>query len=124
MNSAARRGSARRTAHIRRPCAPRATAGAGVACGARPDPRWPSVQKRQALRPGRGDVGQREGVQECAFQTATTVGDQVAFEKAWLDVVPFGKRTYRDLLLEQAPRLRGREPMRVAEGPKQTIRRG
>jgi hypothetical protein len=62
--------------------------------------------------------------QECAFQAAATMGDQVAFEKAWLDVVPFGERTYRDLLLEQAPRLRGREPMRVAEGPKQTIRRG
>src|SRR5439155_11168663 len=71
-----------------------------------------SVQKRQALRPGRGDVGQREGVQECALQAAPTVGDQVAFKKAWLDVVPFGERTYRDLLLEQAPGLRGREPMR------------
>ncbi len=82
------------------------------------------VQKRQAFRPGRGDVGQREGVQECAFQAAATVGDQVAFEKAWLDVVPFGERADRDLLLEQAPRLRGREPMRLAEGPKQTIRRG
>ena len=34
-----------------------------------------SVQKRQALRPGRGDVGQREGVQECAFQAAATAGD-------------------------------------------------
>ena len=46
-------------------------------------------------------------VQECSFQAATTVGDQVAFEKAWLDVVPLGERAYRDLLLEQPPWLGG-----------------
>src|SRR5437016_1498836 len=43
MNTAARRGSARYTSDIRRPCAPRAAADAGVACEGRPDPRWPAV---------------------------------------------------------------------------------
>src|SRR6266851_8072175 len=55
MNTAARRGTARRTAHIRRPCAPRAAAGAGVGCGGRPDPRWPAAgdaaDRRVACRP-------------------------------------------------------------------------
>ena len=83
-----------------------------------------AMQERQALRPGRRDVSQGERVQECAFETAPTVGDQVGFQKAWLDVVALGERAYRDLLLEQPPRLRGREPMWVAEWPKQPIRRG
>jgi hypothetical protein len=55
MNTAARRGSARRTAHIRRPCAPRAAAGAGVGHGGRPDHRWQAVagapDRRVAWRP-------------------------------------------------------------------------
>jgi hypothetical protein len=42
------------------------------------------------------------------------VGDQVAFKKARLDVVPFGEGAYWDLLLEQPPGLAGREPMRLA----------
>jgi hypothetical protein len=45
----------------------------------------------------------------CSFQAAATVGDEVAFEKAGLDVVPFGEGAYRDLLLEQPPWLRGRD---------------
>ena len=52
------------------------------------------------------------------------MGDEVAFEKAWLDVVPFGERTYRNLMLQQSAWLRGRKPMRMAEWPKQPIRRG
>src|SRR5712692_7262233 len=54
--------------------------------------------------------------------TAEATGNSI--NERWLDVVPFGERTYRDLLLEQPPRLRGREPMRVAVWPKQPIRRG
>src|SRR5207248_532894 len=53
--SGARQETARHNLHIRRPCAPPADAGAGVACEVEPDPPWlaagDAADRRVACRP-------------------------------------------------------------------------
>ena len=73
---------------------------------------------------GSGHIRQRERVQERPFESATTMRDEVSLQKSWLHVIPFGEGADRDLLLEQPAWLGGREPVRVAQRPQQTVRRG
>jgi hypothetical protein len=74
-----------------------------------------AVQQRQALRPRRGDIGQRERVQEGPVGRSPTVGDQVTLEKSRLNVGPLSKGAYGDLFFEQPSWLCRAEPVRLTQ---------
>jgi hypothetical protein len=83
-----------------------------------------TVEQRQALGPRRGDIGQGERIQEGPVGSPAAVGDQVTFEKAWLDIRPLGKRAYGNLLLEQPAWFGRAQPVRLTQWAQQPIHRG
>ena len=83
-----------------------------------------AVEQRQALRPRRGDIGQRERVEERSVGRPTAVSNQVALEKSWFDVSPLGECAHRDLVLEQSPWFGRAQSVRLTQWAQQPVDRG
>ncbi len=86
-----------------------------------------AVQQRQTFRPTGGDIGERQGLQECTLGAPTAMRHQIDLHAARPGVVPILEGAHRNLPLEQRPRLGRRQPVRLVAlpvRPQQTVRRG
>jgi hypothetical protein len=64
-------------------------------------------EQRQTFGPSRGDIGERQGIQEASFHVPTSMSHQIRFHKAWLGFIPVLKGTNGDLVFKQASRFGG-----------------
>ena len=67
------------------------------------------IEQRKAFGPSRSHVGQCQGIEETAFDVSATMGHQIGFQKAWLDLIPLVKGANGDLVFEQGSGFRRRE---------------
>src|SRR5213593_2954702 len=74
-----------------------------------------SAQQSQALRPSRGNIRQNQRVEKGALGSVSAMRDQVSFHKTGGDLVPVGKRSNRDFVLQEfsRPRRRNRPAFRM-----------
>lgn len=72
------------------------------------------MQQREALGPARGDVGQHQRREVTPLGVGATVGDQVRFQEARLNLIPLAEGANGDLAFEQRASLCRRKTTQAA----------